>query len=172
MGWFRKKEGPLDRQLREMDKQLREIDAQVRQLQRSPDQAIGRFQPASTTLPTSHRLAAGTTPTQSASAAPPAAARPQPELRLQREQDLWSRLTAEEQPFQSGGHREPWWRALFNSRSGPRDPRLVSYLSTGSFKIVRPLRYERRMARYRYAFSFAVLGGTVLLLMFALQKCS
>jgi hypothetical protein len=160
MGWFRKQQGPLDRQLRELDKQLRQLDAQVRQLQRSPAKALGKFQPASTTFPTSRGAPAG--------AMPPAA--PEPELRLPRERDLWSRPAAEEQRVRSG-ERQPWWRLLFGAQAKPRDPRLVSYLSTGSFKTVRPLRYERRMARYRYAFSFAVLGGIILLLVFALQKC-
>ena len=47
----------------------------------------------------------------------------------------------------------------------------MSYLSTGSFKTLRPLRYERRMARYRFAFSFALLVGAVLALVLALKNC-
>jgi len=159
MGWFRKKQGPLDRQLHELEKQLRQLDAQVRQLQRSPAKALGKSQ------------AASTAPRSGAFVQPePTAMPPQPDLRLPRERDLWSRPTAEEQQARSG-NRQPWWQALFGAKAKPHDPRLVSYLSTGSFKTVRPLRYERRMARYRYAFSFALVVGIILLLWFALQKC-
>ena len=171
MGWFRKKQGPLDRQLHAIDEQLRQLDAQVRQLRRSPGKAIGTFQPGSTTFPAGQRSPANAAPIQPSPAETPGTAQREPDLHLPRERDLWSRPTTEEQQLRSSGNRQPWWRVLFGSRPGPHDPRLLNYLSTGSFKTVRPLRYERRMARYRYAFSFGVLGGIILLLVFALQKC-
>ncbi|MCX7825280.1 MAG: hypothetical protein N2689_06945 [Verrucomicrobiae bacterium] len=161
MGWFRKKQGLLDRQLRDLEKQLRQIDAQVRQLQRSPAKALGKFAPAPTAARTGHRAFVqpepGATPAQS-------------DLRLPRERDLWSRASPDEQQARPR-RREPWWRSLLGTKARPSDPRLVSYLSTGSFKTVRPLRYERRMARYRYTIGFVLLGGITLLLVFALQKC-
>ncbi|MDX1951906.1 MAG: hypothetical protein SFY81_06955 [Verrucomicrobiota bacterium] len=48
------------------------------------------------------------------------------------------------------------WHSLLNHfRSPPaQNPRLVSYLAAGSIKGLRPLRYEKRVARNRFLFLF------------------
>jgi hypothetical protein len=86
---------------------------------------------------------------------------------------LWSRPDTEPPSRRPGNNEvgQRWWRSLFGQRPAPADPRLVSYLSTGSFKTVRPLRYERRVARNKFLVSLAVLAGAIGLLMLALKNC-
>jgi hypothetical protein len=88
-----------------------------------------------------------------------------------RQRELWSQPAREEPAEPPIRGWRMWWQSRFHLRQRPADPKLVSYLSTGSFKTVRPLRYERRMSRYRFAISFAVLAGTLLLVLFLLKNC-
>ncbi len=158
MPLFRKKDGAVDRELRALEKEMRRLESQIHQLQRHPAKAASAFRPAATAFPPGR---------------PPApAAEPQAteDLGLLRERDLWSSAEA------GRGAREPgwlrgWWQGLFPPRPGPADPKLVSYLSVSSFKTVRPLRYERRIARNRFLLSLGLLIGTLALLLLALKNC-
>ncbi len=164
MAWFGKRQSVLDRRLREINKELENLDARVRQLRRSPGKG-SPVKPASTVYPSNRP-----SPAEAAPAAPPPGGSGV-NFGAPRQRELWSRPPQEEQPgFPINGWRA-WWQSFFQTRQGPSDPKLVSYLSTGSFKTVRPLRYERRMARYRFAFSFVLLAGTLLVLMLALKNC-
>jgi hypothetical protein len=51
------------------------------------------------------------------------------------------------------------WRRLQNHLRGPttHNPKLVSYLAAGSIKGLRPLRYEKRVARNRFVVLFILL---------------
>ena len=51
------------------------------------------------------------------------------------------------------------WQRLRNHFRGPAatNPKLVSYLAAGSIRGLRPLRYEKRVARNRFLFLFVVL---------------
>lgn len=172
MAWFGKRQSVLDRRLREIDKELSSLDAQVRQLRRAPGKG-SPFKPASTVYPSNRQPPAETAPP--AETPVPAPATPPPDRSsvsygAPRQRELWSQHAHEEPPSSLSGW-QIWWRSLFNVRQRPMDPKLVSYLTTGSFKTVRPLRYERRMARYRFVFSFALLAGTLLVLMLALRNC-
>lgn len=165
MAWFGKRQSALDRRLREIDKQLDDLDAQVRRLQRAPGKA-STFKPASTVYPSNRPP-----PAEAAPPAEPAPNHGSVSFGSPRQRDLWSRPAREEPAEPPEGGQQAWWRPFFRTRQQPADPKLVSYLSTGSFKTVRPLRYERRMARYRFAFSFALLVGTLLLVVLALRNC-
>lgn len=160
MAWFGKRQSVVDRRLREIDKELENLDAQVRRLRRGPGKGAAS-KPASTAYPSN----------RPPPAAPPARVQGGVSFGAPRQRELWPRPAQEEQaPPASNGARR-WWRLFFPRRQKPADPKLVSYLSTGSFKTVRPLRHERRMARYRFVFSFALLAGTLLVLMLALRNC-
>lgn len=165
MAWFGKRQSALDRRLREIDKELDNLDAQVRQLQRAPGKASA-FKPASTVYPSNRPP-----PAEAAPVAEPPPSRDSVSFGTPRQRELWSRPAREEPVEPPAGGQPGWWRSLFQVRQRPADPKLVSYLSTGSFKTVRPLRYERRMARYRFAFSFALLVGTLLVVILALRNC-
>jgi hypothetical protein len=51
------------------------------------------------------------------------------------------------------------WRRLRAHFRGPpaSNPRLVTYLAAGSIKGLRPLRYEKRVARNRFIALFVIL---------------
>lgn len=155
MSWFRKKQDPVDREIREVEKELRRLQAEMRRLQREAVKPASTFKPAATALPPGWRP----------SSEPPAPAPPA------REPDLWTRPEAPSNHAGDGSGRSRWWRKLFGPKPGPSDPRLVSYLSTGSFKTVRPLRYERRVARNRFLLSLGLLLVAVWLLVLALRNC-
>ena len=63
-----------------------------------------------------------------------------------------------------------WWRRLCRSRRRKRTAhsKLVDYLAAGSLQGIRPLRYERRIARNRFllffVFLFLILVGILTLL--------
>lgn len=165
MALFGKRQNALDRRLREIDKELDHLEAQVRRLKHAPARGAAA-KAASTVYPENHPQAAAPAP---AAPAPPGPGRVS--FGTPRQRELWSRHTQEEEVHPPGGGGRPWWQSFFPERPRPADPKLVSYLSTGSFKTMRPLRYERRMARYRFGFSTALLVGAVLALMFALKNC-
>jgi hypothetical protein len=162
MAWFGKRQSALDRRLREIDKELDDLDAQVRRLQRAPGRG-GPIKTGSTVYPSNR--------TPPAEAAPPVTGGSAMSFGTPRQRELWSQSAPEDEAAVDNGGAQAWWRSLFRPRPRPLDPKLVSYLSTGSFKTVRPLRYERRMARYRFAFSFALLAGTLLVVVLALKNC-
>ena len=169
MRWFGKNKNPLDRQLAELDREMRRLDAQVRSLKRSPHRASAPPPPYHPPSPPPQPAAMPHEPL------PGSHVEPAPDLGLEREHDLWTHRASLE--AQRRGQVEPrgglkaLWRSLFGPPPAPSDPRLVSYLSTGSFKTVRPLRYERRVARNRFLFSLALLMGTLTLLLLALKNC-
>ena len=165
MAWFGKRQNTLDRRLREIDKELETLDAQVRQLRRAPGKG-GPFKPASTVYPSNRPPPAAPAP-----GAQPAQEEGGVNFGMPRQRELWQRHAREEAAAPAESEARPWWQPFFPARRRPADPKQVSYLYTGSFKTVRPLRYERRMARYRFAFSFALLAGTLLVLMLALRNC-
>ncbi|MCX6910645.1 MAG: hypothetical protein NTY01_21750 [Verrucomicrobia bacterium] len=170
MAWFGKRQSVLDRRLREIDKELDNLDAQVRRLQRAPGKASA-FKPASTVYPSNRPPPAEAAQPAALPAVQPPPSQSSVSFGTPRQRELWSRHAQEEEDVSSNGEQHGWWQSLFRPRPRPLDPKLVSYLSTGSFKTVRPLRYERRMARYRFAFSFALLVGTLLLVILALRNC-
>jgi hypothetical protein len=53
------------------------------------------------------------------------------------------------------------WRRLRGQFRGPPtpNPKLVTYLAAGSIRGLRPLRYEKRVARNRFIFLFLLLMG-------------
>jgi len=170
MAWFWKRQSVLDRRLREIDKELENLDAQVRQLRRPPGKG-SPFKPASTVYPSNRQPPAEAVPPAATAAAQSPPNRSSVSFDAPRQRELWSRHAQEDPKGPPTNGWQTWWQSLFRPRQQPLDPKLVSYLSTGSFKTVRPLRYERRMARYRFAFSFALLAGTVLVLILALKHC-
>ncbi|MBI5394037.1 MAG: hypothetical protein HZA91_01940 [Verrucomicrobia bacterium] len=146
----------MDRELRALDKEMRVLEKQIHQLQRNPAKAATSFKPAATAFPPGRG---------------PAPAAPVPAAPLPRERDLWVQAAETGQDGAEPGGWRGWWQGLFQPRPGPADPKLVSYLSAGSFKTVRPLRSERRVARNRFLFGLGLLIGTLALLMLALKNC-
>lgn len=171
MGFFRKKADPISERARALNEQIAALEAQIQQLSTaepveerptSPRPASPPARPSqndtrssshprlrSTTLPHGHGGSTMNTPP------PPAASPPEPVLE-------------EVNPFRNGidapnppprpdlGVRSPdsitvWERIKNNFRSPPTsNPKLVNYLAAGSIQGLRPLRYEKRVARNRF----------------------
>lgn len=155
MGWFWRNKDPLAQRERELRRQIAALEAQVRQLTAQVSQAPPIVQPPAD--PTRPRLRSTTFPhgptvanTPQASPAPqepvfeevnPFKAPPEPPL---------SSSPADLGVGQTG--LAGTWERLKTHLRGPTtsNPKLVSYLAAGSIQGLRPLRYERRVARNRF----------------------
>lgn len=65
-----------------------------------------------------------------------------------------------------------WWERARRHLGGasPTNPQLVNYLAAGGIQGLRPLRYERRIARNRLLFLLAVVALILLLLLMVFVK--
>jgi hypothetical protein len=171
MSWFKKKADPISDRARVLNDEIAQLEVQIQrldaQLQDNPPQPRLR----STVMPRGASLSRG-----ALTAVPPArecaAAEPIFED-VDREQ-----LTAPTEPpttpnhFNDLGVRKYDLPALLhrvrNHFRGPSttNPKLVSYLAAGGLQGLRPLRYEKRVARNRFialsAFLFLMLLGALL----------
>ncbi len=158
MAWPNKKAGgdPLDVRSRELADQIRKLERQIRQLSEKPPPAPSRparapaSKPASARSATpSPRLATVAAPASGITPAHAADARVNPQgIRKFDLASLWHRL-------------HPLFR-------GPNthNPRMVQYLAAGSVHGLRPLRYEKRVARNRFIGLFILL----VLILFGLAR--
>lgn len=171
MAWFRKKPDPISDRARSLNAEIARLDAQIKaldaQLQHGPSQPRLR----STASP--H----GGTVNHPAPAPPPSPPPPANEAPIFEEvgQDLLkSRSEAATTPdhYNDLGVRKydlpALMRRIRDHFRGPSttNPKLVSYLAAGGIQGLRPLRYEKRVARNRFIFFvvilFLALLGTLL----------
>ncbi len=153
MGLFQKKRDPISEKARALTEQIEALEAQIQQLSTEAAQPQPRFR--SSTAP------GGFTPH-----AP--APRPKPrEPREHFEQVDHSPLQSSAPPVtpertELGVRKHPFlgaWEKLKEQFKTPpaSNPKLVNYLAAGSIQGLRPLRYEKRVARNRFIFLVAVL---------------
>lgn len=149
MGLFKKKPDPISDRAQQLTGQIEALEAQIRQLSEQAAQPHPRLRsttrpggPAPTPLP-AVREPIFETVNQSHLKAPPESAGPQHfnELGV-RKYDLAAA-----------------WERLKNNFRGPSasNPKLVNYLAAGSIQGLRPLRYEKRVARNRFLVLVLVL---------------
>lgn len=155
MGWFWRNKDPLAQRERELRRQIAALEAQLRQLTAQAGQVPpavqtpaepGRPRLRSTTFPHGPTVA-NSRPPGPATAEPvfeevnPFKAPPEPPP---------SSSPADLGVGQSG--LAGAWERLKTHLRGPTtsNPKLVSYLAAGSIQGLRPLRYERRVARNRF----------------------
>ena len=146
MSWFRRFDRPVNRRLREVKKELRDLESEMRRLQTSPPPEISDSKrgleihnPQSKTL-----LPTGNLPTRSLSS---------------REMDFFAptekefiRVQPETPPSESNvPPPAPTPASRITARIAPNQTkaRLAFYLRTGTVQTLKPLRYERRVARNR-----------------------
>jgi hypothetical protein len=167
MSWFRKKPDPITDRSRALSNEIAELEAQIKSLDNKLQQKNSQPRLRSTALPQSAISQRSTAQTQ----APVSTREPVFEeidsARLQRQGD--SSATASH--FNQLGVRKYDLPALFqrirNHFRGPgtNNPKLVSYLAAGGIQGLRPLRYEKRVARNRFIvfviFLFIMLLGLV-----------
>src|ERR1051325_179113 len=156
MGFFRKKHDPISEKAQALNAQIQALEAQIKHLTAEAGKPQPRFR--SSTLPRVY-------------AAPAPAKRDLPAREHFEEVDHTPLKSPEPQPrptrLQELGVRKydlvAVWERLKSSFKGPpaSNPKLVNYLAAGSIQGLRPLRYEKRVARNR----FILLAVALLLLL-------
>jgi hypothetical protein len=156
MAWFTKKPDPISDHARALNDEIAKLESQIQELdaQLQRDQAHPRLR--STALPRGATVSRVTP-----SPAPPPPPTPHeplfeevgPELLEER-----SEAASTPEHYNELGVRKydlpALWRRLREHLRGPSttNPRLVSYLAAGGIQGLRPLRYEKRVARNRFIF--------------------
>jgi len=168
MALFKKKPDPLSDRARALNQEIAQLESQIKKLDSRLQKNDSQPRLRSTALP--H----GTTVThQPDSVAEEADLKPvhEPifeEIDLNRLQDRSEPPTSTPEHFNDLGMRKYDLVALFrrwrNHFQGPSttNPRLVSYLAAGGIQGLRPLRYEKRVARNRFIALVIVLFLTLL----------
>ncbi|HZR15788.1 MAG TPA: hypothetical protein VFE51_00555 [Verrucomicrobiae bacterium] len=165
MSWFLKKADPISDRARSLSAQIASLEAQIKTLDGTLQQQNGHPRLRSTTLPQATALQRLTSPT----VAPPQ----QPEPVFE-EIDV-NRLNKQSEGPNTAAHYNELgvrkydlpallrrWRNHFRGPAAT-NPKLVSYLAAGGIQGLRPLRYEKRVARNRFIvfvlFLFLMLLG-------------
>ena len=121
MGLFRRNRDPLKKRAKSVQNKLNELHAQIQDLDEKPAQGSSEL----------HDLKQND---QSLPRRPSTMEKDQPlDTKAQRPEKLWDRMTK-------------------NFRKPPvsTNPKMVNFLAAGSIQGLRPLRYERRVARNRF----------------------
>jgi hypothetical protein len=160
MAWFRKKHDPVSDRARVLNDEIAELEARIKKLDTRLHRKEDQPRLRSTALP--H----GTTLSHSAQPAPTET--PAPEEPIFEEVDLNRLQSRGDTPstpehYNDLGVRKydlpALWRRVRNNFNGPStsNPKLVSYLAAGGIQGLRPLRYEKRVARNRFIFFVIIL---------------
>jgi hypothetical protein len=162
MAWFRKKPDPISDRARALNDEIARLDAQIKEL--GAQMEHGQPQPRSRSTALPH---GGTVnhpaPVPPAPPMPPAAE--EPIFEEVRKDLLKTRSEGATTPehYNDLGMRKYDLAALLrrirDHFRGPSttNPKLVSYLAAGGIQGLRPLRYEKRVARNRFIFFVAIL---------------
>jgi hypothetical protein len=173
MAWFKKKADPITERAKALNDQIAALEVEIQKLAEQRETAS-----AADSVTTSF----GDRPTSSTRPRLRSTARPRgPQVPAAAQEPVFEEVgqnriksTSEPPPSASqeqdlGVRRDDLgstWERLKNHFRGPvaSNPKLVHYLSAGSIQGLRPLRYEKRVARNR----FIVLAVALVLLMWAL----
>jgi hypothetical protein len=164
MGWFKKKPDPFSDRARALSDEIAALEEQIKRLDAQVQSAPPPPRLRSTALP---HGAAG--PAHHAAASPPPTVPSEPIF----EEVDQHRLQAKDETPTTPGHYNDlgirkydlaaFFRRIKNNFRGTpaMNPKLVNYLAAGSIQGLRPMRYEKRVARNRVLFLF---GGLLALL--------
>jgi cell division protein FtsB len=172
MGLFHKKEpDPISARADALNRQIARLEAEIEKLSAQTEQPRAEPKLRSTAKP------GGTVTPASAPSPPPIPAGPgpgaEPIFEPVDQNRVKSPPPAPEDParYNDLGLRKydlsSAWQRLQNHVRGPSpsNPKLINFLASGSIQGLRPLRYEKRVARNRFllfaAFLFLVLFGTL-----------
>lgn len=160
MGLFRKKLDPISERAKSLNDQIAALEAEIHRLAEQKEEAPAPASPSP--FRASPPVPPASQPRLRSTARPhglnvPAAPPPEPVF----EEVDQERIKSEEempapQPEQELGIRKndlaSAWQRFKNHFRGPAasNPKLVSYLAAGSIQGLRPLRYEKRVARNRF----------------------
>jgi hypothetical protein len=173
MPWFRKKQDPISDRARVLNDEIARLDAQIKALGTQLQQGQSQPRLRSTALPHGVTLSHAA-PASPAPPVPPAAEEPIFEEVGQHLLKARSEAATTPEHYNDLGVRKYDLTALLrrirDHFRGPSttNPKLVSYLAAGGIQGLRPLRYEKRVARNRFIgfviVLFLVLLGTLLAL--------
>jgi hypothetical protein len=171
MAWLRKKPDPISDRARALNDEIARLDAQIKELGAQLQQGQSQLRLRSTALPHGG-VVNRTTPASPAPPVPPTAQEP---IFEEVGQDLLkarSEAATTPEHYNDLGVRKYDLTALLrrirDHFRGPSttNPKLVSYLAAGGIQGLRPLRYEKRVARNRFIvfviILFLALLGTLL----------
>ncbi len=181
MGWLRKRTDPISDRARQLNEEIAELEAQIKQLDALPQRDQPQPQPRlrSTAMP--QRAAAVSHPSPSSAPAPQTAPgrnahepifeevpqdllKPRPESATT--PDHYNDLGVRKYDLPALVRRI---KAHFQGPS-TTNPKLVSYLAAGGIQGLRPLRYEKRVARNRFIALVIILFVILLGLIMALVR--
>jgi hypothetical protein len=164
MAWFKKKADPISERARALNQEIAALEARIREMDKVTERVVTRQKELESSPPASSPV--------------PAAPAPRPaepkEVFEDIDQDvLETRVENIDTPahFNELGVRKydfpAFLRRIKAHFRGPAasNPKLVSYLAAGGIQGLRPLRYEKRVARNRFIalviFLFLVLLGII-----------
>jgi hypothetical protein len=158
MAWFRKKPDPISERAQALNEEIARLESQIKDLDTrlQRDQSQPRLR--STALPQAAANGQGATPTVSSSRHEPIFEEVSQEILDERGEE-----TTTPEHYNELGVRKYDLPALFKRLRGhfrgpsTTNPRLVSYLAAGGIQGLRPLRYEKRVARNRFIFFVIIL---------------
>ena len=153
MGLFRKKHDPISEKAQALNQQIEALEAEIKRLSEEADRPQPRFR--SSAVPRGY----------SASVAVPPQTAPAPQEHFEEinHAPLQAPPTAKQEHYNDLGVRKydllaAWDRFKGIFKTPPAsNPKLVNYLAAGSIQGLRPLRYEKRVARNRFIFLVIVL---------------
>src|SRR5215204_2982678 len=178
MGFFRKKADPISERARVLNQQIAAMEAEIGRLSEQQEtEAQAQPKTRSTPIPEARRPTgqprlrstalphgySGATLQAHAAPAPPPSTSEDPALEDVNPFRVETEAAAPPERSEQLGVRNPesvsmWQRIKNNFRAQPMaNPKLVNYLAAGSIHGLRPLRYERRVARNRFLFLVVVL---------------
>jgi hypothetical protein len=169
MGWSKKKPDPISDRARALSEEIAALEAQIKQLDSKLAAPAAAPRLRSTAVPHASTILHSHAPAPVAPAAP---TNGEPIFEEVNQSRLKNGVEPEPTEENDLGVRRndlaSLWHRIKNNFRGPptMNPKLVNYLAAGSIQGLRPMRYEKRVARYRVlATTFVIL--VILLGLFA-----
>ncbi len=170
MGWFRKNPDPISDRARTLNDEIARLESQIKKLDAHLQRNGSHPRLRSTALPHGPTINRATPPEPGAAPPPPPPTAHEPIFEDVDQDRLNARGEAGNTPehYNELGVRKydllALLRRLRNQFRGPStsNPKLVSYLAAGGLQGLRPLRYEKRVARNRFIALVIVLFLTLL----------
>jgi hypothetical protein len=166
MAWLKRKADPISDRARVLNDEIARLESQIKQLDAQVQRGQAQPRLRSTALPRGATIG----PPAPGPAASPTSAAEDP-IFEEVDQDLLkarSEVTSTPEHYNELGVRKydlpALLRRIRHHFRGPSttNPKLVSYLAAGGIEGLRPLRYEKRVARYRFIFFAVILFLTLL----------
>ncbi len=168
MAWFKKKPDPISDRARALNEEIAALESQIKQLNEKRDQSLPPAKLRSTAIPHGETIQrAEETPESKPETRNPKSETVPPREPIFEEVDQ-DRLKARGEVATPDHYNElgvrkydlpALLRRIRNHFRGPstNNPKLVHYLAAGGVQGLRPLRYEKRVARNRFVFFVALL---------------